>query len=102
MSLLRKIQEEQALLREGIGLQVKNIFIGLNAVEKQHEATLSATTSAYENRDLHSRAYQNELVETQDVVMSQIIESMVTAKHLKTRYEHIELRSKLDLIIGSD
>jgi outer membrane protein TolC len=37
-----KIREEQILLKEGIGLLIKDTFLALNAAEKSHQATLDA------------------------------------------------------------
>ena len=60
---LAEISEEKLLLKEGIGLQVRDTFLSLNAAEKSHQATLDAMDAAVENRDLNTRAYQHGLVE---------------------------------------
>jgi len=99
---LGKTKEEQFLLKEGIGLRVKDALLGLNAARKSLEATGRAMKAAEENRDLNTRAYQNELVDTQDVIKSQLIESLMTAQHLKDRFDHIALQSQLTLIIGNE
>jgi outer membrane protein len=99
---LEKTREEQLLLREGIGLLVKDTLLGLSATGKALEATGEALKAAEENRDLNTRAYQNELVETQDVIKAQLIESLMSAQHLKNRYDHAALRSQLTLIIGNE
>ena len=97
-----KINEEKILLQEGIGLMVKDTFLGLSAAQKSYEATLEAMKSAEENRDLNTRAYQNELVETEKVIRAQLVEAVMTAQHLKTRYDHVALQSQLDLIVGTE
>lgn len=97
-----KIKEEQFLLKEGIGLQIKDIFLSLNAAQKSHQATLEAMTSAQENRDLNTRAYQNELVETEKVIRAQLVEALMSAQHYKTRYDHIALQSQLNLVVGTE
>jgi len=99
---LNKINEESILLREGIGLQVREIVLGLIATEKQYQATLDAKTSATENRDLNTRAYQNDLVETEDVIRAQLTEALMSALHYKMRYEHAELLSRLNLVVGTE
>ena len=63
-----KVNEEKLLLKEGIGLQIRDTFLSLNAAEKSHRATLDAMDAASENRDLNTRAYQHGLVETEDVI----------------------------------
>jgi len=95
-------REGQILLKEGIGLMVKDTLLGLNAARKAVGATEAAMKAAEENRDLNTRAYESELVETQDVIKAQLIESLMTAQHLKNRFDHATLQSQLSLIIGSE
>jgi outer membrane protein TolC len=73
----------------------------LNAAEKSHRATLDAMEASAENRDLNTRAYQHGLVETEDVIRAQLMEAMMSAQHYKARYDHVALRSQLDLVVGS-
>jgi outer membrane protein TolC len=97
-----KTKEEQFLLKEGIGLQIKDIFLGLDAAGKSYEATLDAVTAARENRDLNTRAYQNELVETEKVIRAQLVEALMDAQHYKTVYDHAALQSQLELVVGTE
>lgn len=99
---LAKIKEEQFLLKEGIGLQIKDTFLGLIAAEKSHQATLDAMNAAVENRDLNTRAYQNELVETEKVIRAQLMEALMSAQHYKVRYDHLALQSQLNRIVGKE
>jgi outer membrane protein len=94
--------EKGLLLREGIGLWVKDILLGLDAAQKQYQATLDAMKAAEENRDLNTRAYQNELVETQDVIRAQLVEALMSVQHYKMLYDHVVLRSRLDLVVGTE
>jgi outer membrane protein TolC len=97
-----KIKEEQFLLKEGIGLQIRDTFLSLNAAEKSHQATLDAMDAAVENRDLNTRAYQHELVETEKVIRAQLMEALMSAQHYKARYDHLALQSKMALIVGTE
>jgi outer membrane protein TolC len=97
-----KIEEEQFLLKEGIGLQIRDTFLSLSAAEKSHRATKDAMEAAEENRDLNTRAYQHGLVETEDVIQAQLMESLMSARHFKVRYDHVALRSRLDLVVGTE
>ena len=97
-----KIKEEQILLKDGIGLQIKDAFLGLDAAQKSYQATLDAMTAATENRDLNTRAYQNELVETEKVIRAQLMEALMSAQHYKARYDHIALQSQIDLLVGTE
>lgn len=97
-----KIKQEQLLLKEGIGLQIKDVFLGLNAAQKAHHATLEAMTASTENRDLNTRAYQNDLVETEKVIRAQLMEALMAAQHYKASYDHIALQSQLNLLVGTE
>ena len=99
---IAKLKEEQLLLKEGIGLQIRDTLLSLLAAEKSFQATQNAMTSARENRDLNTRAYQNELVETDEVVRAQLMEALMEARHYKDKYQHIALLSRLNLIVGTN
>ena len=97
-----QIKEQRFLLREGIGLRVRDIFLSLNAARKRYQATLDAMTTAEENRQLNTRAYQNELVETEDVIRAQMVEAFMSAQHYKMRFDHVALQARLNLVVGTE
>jgi outer membrane protein len=99
---LAELKEQGFLLKEGIGLQIKDHFLGLVAARKAHQATLDAMKAAEENRDLNTRAYQNELVETEKVIRAQLMEALMAAQHYKARYDHVALQSQLSLAVGAE
>jgi outer membrane protein TolC len=102
LARIDQIKEQQFLLKEGIGLQIKDVFLGLQATQKSYQATLDAMTAATENRDLNTRAYQNELVETEKVIRAQLMEALMSAQHYKTRYDHLALQSQMALLVGTE
>jgi hypothetical protein len=59
-------------------------------------------TAATENRDLNTRAYENELVETEKVIRAQLMEALMQAQHYKALYDHIALKSQLNLLVGTE
>ena len=99
---LAKIKQEQFLLKEGVGLRIKDTFLALDAAEKSHHATLDAMKTSEENRSLNTRAYQHELVETEKVIRAQLMESLMSAQHYKERYDHAALQSQLNLQVGTE
>ena len=99
---IAKIKEEQLLLKEGIGLQIRDVLLSLGAAQISCDASGNALTAAEENRKLNVRAYQSELVETDDVIQAQLTEALMAAQHYKARYEHTALLSRLDLIVGTE
>jgi len=70
------------------------------AVSKAYDASRKAMVAAQENRDLTERAYQNELIETEKVIRAQLFESLMTAQHLKTRYDQLATESQMAVVIG--
>ena len=99
---VEKIKEERILLKEGIGLEIRDAFLSLNAARKSYQATLDAMTAAQENRDLNTRAYENELVETEKVIRAQLVEALMSAQHFKTRYDLLALQSQISLLVGRE
>ncbi|MGJ8650124.1 MAG: TolC family protein [Opitutaceae bacterium] len=99
---LRQMEAQQILLEEGIGLQVRHIIVMLDATATQYQSTKAAMESATENRDLNERAYRNGLVETEEVIEAQLIESLMSARHYRVAFEYLNLLSQLDLVVGTE
>ncbi len=99
---LGKLSEEKVLLREGLALQIKHIFTLIMSAQEQQQFSGAAAKAAEENRDLNERAYQEELVETKDVIEAQLMESFMKAQHQKTLYDHLEQQAHLDLVVGRE
>jgi outer membrane protein TolC len=99
---VRQLKENQILLREGLGLQIKDLVLGLDAALKADQATSRAMQSAQDNRDLNTRAYENGLVETDKVIRAQLVEALMTAQHYAARYQYTALLSQLDLVVGTE
>jgi outer membrane protein len=99
---LLKLKEQQVLLREGLALQVKHIFIQLMRAQEQKSSAEKAAGSAMENRALNERAYREDLVEIKDVIEAQLMESLMEAQYRKTLYDHLEARANLDFIVGKE
>lgn len=95
-------KEKQFLLREGLGLQIRDVVLGLEAAVKADAATALASKSAEENRELNTRAYESELVETDKVIRAQLMESLMTAQHYLARYQITTLDARLSLLVGKE
>ncbi|QOY91936.1 TolC family protein [Paludibaculum fermentans] len=102
LARVAKLKEEKLLLREGIGLQVRELFLSLEAASKTYQAAERAMVAARENRELTSRAYQNELVDTEKVIRAQLFEALMSAQFYKTRYDHVAIESQLSVVIGKE
>ena len=99
---LQQLQHQQILLREGLALQTKAVFLALMRAQSQEAASRDALTAASDNRRLNARAYQDQLVEVQDVIQSQLTESLMRAVYEKIRYDHWQARAQLELVVGEE
>ncbi len=99
-NMLSRIREQKILLKENLGLQVRDIFLSMAALTKAHQATHAAMEASAENRKLNTRAYQHGLVKTEDLIQAQLVEALMSARHYKTLFDHMALQSKLGLTVG--
>lgn len=94
-------EHKEILLEEGLALQVKYAFIKLGQSERQYKALEAAKTSSAENADLNTRAYQEEMVETKDVIEAQIMETFAKMAYWKNMHDFASHKAQLDYIITS-
>ncbi len=83
---LRQLESQKILLNQAMALQIKKQFLRLKSASKQIEATTSALKYARQNRKLHIRAYREEMVETKDVIESQIVEAFSHGSLYRSRH----------------
>lgn len=95
-----KLEEQELLLKEGLALQIKSEFLKIKSSYKQYEVLTEAVQTAAENRDLNTRAYQEDMVDTKDVIESQLFESYTRAAYYTSMHTYALARAKLDFVIG--
>lgn len=96
----RKLESQQILLDQGLALQIKQQFLSIQSANTQIKDSKEAVAYASENRQLHVRAYQEELVETKEVIESQIVETFAQGVHYRSRYALEMARLSLEYLIG--
>lgn len=96
----RQIKSQRVLLDEGMALQIKQQFLRIRSSGKQIKFTESAYGSARENRQLHVRAYQQEMVETKDVIQAQLVEGFAKSAYYRSRYALEIGLTSLEYLIG--
>ncbi|HUB81041.1 MAG TPA: TolC family protein [Bryobacteraceae bacterium] len=99
---VNKLKEQKLLLREGIGLQLRELFLSLEAASKTYQAADKAMAAAREDRALTSRAYESELVETERVIRAQLFEALMAAQYQKARYDLAAVESQISLLVGKE
>ncbi|MCD2449124.1 TolC family protein [Methylicorpusculum oleiharenae] len=98
----RQLESQQILLDQAMALQVKQQFLRLRSAGKQMEDTREASSYAKENRELHVRAYQEEMVETKDVIESEIVETFTQSSQYRSRHELEMALVSLEFLIGQN
>jgi outer membrane protein TolC len=95
-----KLEAQRVLLDNGLALQVKNDFLRIQRSRAQVDDSTKAEAYAEENRQLNVRAYQEEMVETKDVIEAQLIEAFASANLFNARHELREALADLDYQVG--
>ena len=92
---------QRDLLRQGLAMKVKSLFLEIEQVERQVAISEEAVNSAKENRDLAERSYRNDLIEAREVFESQLMEAMMRARHYKLFFEQLTTIEELNSVIGN-
>ncbi len=98
---LEKMELQEAALAEGLAMQIEHAYADYESARSRVTSTAAGLKAASENRDLNVRAYQEELVETADVIEAQIMEAILEASHQKTLYERLEAQANLAFLAGA-
>ena len=99
-ALQRQLENKQILLDQATALQIKQQFLKLRSFDRQVEDNRAAHRYARENRELHIRAYQEELVETEDVIQAQIVESFAHSAYFRAKNQLALALSALEYLVG--
>lgn len=98
----RQLESQKILLDQGMALQVKQQFLRLRSASHQVKDTFEAYGYAHENRTLHVRAYQEELVDTKDVIESQIVETFAQGSHYRSKHAVEMALTTLEFLVGQN
>lgn len=95
-----KLEAQRVLLDQGLALQIKDIVMRIERSRNQLAESTKAQAFAEENRKLHVRAYQEEMVETKDVIEAQLVESFASASLYRAHHELRAALAELDYQVG--
>ena len=96
-----QLEQQELLLEDGLALQIKNSFLNMKNNYRQFEILSKAKETASENRSLNTRAYQEDMVETKDVIEAQLIESFTLADYYRVMHDFSMAKAEADFIIGA-
>ncbi|TET31565.1 MAG: TolC family protein [Planctomycetota bacterium] len=97
---LRTMRHQKQLLEQGIRTQIKIAFLKLQAAREDFDSSKKSLDDAKENRELTIKAYEVELMETEDVIKAQLLESLTKARYFKAMYDYNIALSQLMLASG--
>ncbi len=105
-----KLEAQRVLLDNGLALQIKNDFMRIERSRAQVDDSTQAQGYAEENRKLlgldhffrklNVRAYQEEMVETKDVIEAQLVETFASANLHRVRHDLRAALADLDYRLG--
>lgn len=95
-----KLEAQRVLLDNGLALQIKDDFLRIRRSLAQVGDNGKARDYAEENRKLHVRAYQEEMVETKDVIEAQVIETFASANLYRAEHDLRAALADLDYRVG--
>lgn len=98
----KKFNSQKVLLDKGVALQIKQQFLRITSSDAQVKDSQSATKFASENRKLNVSAYQEELVETKDVIEAQIVETFAQGSLFRSQYSLALAVATLEFLVGSN
>ncbi len=95
-----KLEAQRVLLDNGLALQIKDDLLRIQRSLAQVEDGGKARDYASENRALNTRAYQEEMVETKDVIEAQIVETLALANLYRAEHDLRAALVDLDYRVG--
>jgi len=100
---LNKVSTEhkEVLLKEGLAYQLKSIFISMGEKKDEIDILSRTKSSVIENVDLNKRAYQAEMIDTKDLIESQMMETMTNLLYYKNLHDLLLLKSQYDYLLAS-
>ena len=96
-----KLQQQENLLEDGLALQIKQAYEEMKSTYNKYKMLVDAVEVARENRDLNTRAYQEDMVETKDVKESQLFEALTEANYYRSQNDHAVAGAQAELIVGN-
>lgn len=97
---INQLKEQKLVLKEGIGLQLRELFLQLESSEKSCADLQEAMTAAADDEDVTTRGYASGLLATEKVIRAQMQNALVSSAYYKAVYDHRALQSQIDLLVG--
>ncbi|MES9834375.1 MAG: TolC family protein [Candidatus Thiodiazotropha sp. DIVDIV] len=97
-----KMTQQHLLVKDAVAMQVKNLFLKIQAAQHQIEITDRSILTSEENRNLTSRAYQSRAVDTQKVIEANLFDAMIRANHYRAMHDQALHLSEISYLLGKE
>jgi outer membrane protein len=98
---LEALKARQVLFKGGLALQIKQAFLQMDNARRVRESTQTAAETATQNRDLTERAYRMDLADADDVIESQVMDSLTQARFEESQYSYAAAQYLLSYLVGT-
>ncbi len=98
---LEAMKARQLLFKGGLAMQIKNVFLQMTHARQVQESARAAAEAATQHRDLTERAYRIGMAAADDVIESQIMESLTQARAEESLYSYSAARYRLNFLVGA-
>ena len=95
-----KSKQQEIVLKDALALRMKQAFLQMKSSFNQYNILSRAVQTAAQNRDLNTRAYQEDMVTTKDVIEAQLIESYTKGAYYRSLYNNAISHAMTDYIVG--
>jgi outer membrane protein TolC len=96
----RQLRQQLQLAKTGIAFETTRACTDMTQTGQAVKSTREALSAATENRELNVRAYQEDLVDTKDVIEAQLMEALLAGQHYKMLYDRLEAKARLERLFG--
>jgi outer membrane protein TolC len=96
----KQMRQQLQLAKTGIAFETSRACTDMTQTGQAVTSTREALSAASENRELNVRAYQEDLVDTQDVIEAQLLEALLAGQHHKMLYDRLEAKARLERLFG--
>ncbi|KPA19463.1 transporter [Candidatus Magnetomorum sp. HK-1] len=97
---LKKLKEHKHLLEKGLALKLKDVFLKMKRAEQQVNIMKKGIKTAASYRKLSIASFQEGLLDADEVIESQFIESLSLAQYYKACFDHALSLVSMHHIIG--
>jgi outer membrane protein TolC len=99
---LKAIKARQLLFKGGLALKIKHAFLRMDHARRIRKSTQAAAETATQNRNLTERAYRMELAGVDDVIESQVMESLTKIRAEESLYNYTSAQYLLSFLVGTE